>query len=104
MNNAAELLKDGTSVAAGAALELLTKALSISLYSEKLLQMKAEALYLVFSIPIIFCTHHFAFLFCFSCRCYADLFCILWLIKVMFMSCSRESMKQWFNFVNRVSI
>ncbi|GAU17961.1 hypothetical protein TSUD_330860 [Trifolium subterraneum] len=47
MNDAAELLKERTSDAAGSALELLTKALSKSLYSERLLQMKAEALYLL---------------------------------------------------------
>ncbi|CAJ2671531.1 unnamed protein product [Trifolium pratense] len=47
MNDAAELLKQRTSDAAGSALELLTKALSKSLYSERLLQMKAEALYLL---------------------------------------------------------
>ncbi|XP_061339032.1 uncharacterized protein LOC133285768 [Gastrolobium bilobum] len=47
INNAAELLKERTFDATCAALELLTKALSISVYSEKLLQMKAEALYLL---------------------------------------------------------
>ncbi|KAK7285648.1 hypothetical protein RJT34_20425 [Clitoria ternatea] len=47
INNAAELLKERTSDAAVTALELITKALSISLYSEKLLQMKAEALCLL---------------------------------------------------------
>ncbi|XP_012569316.1 uncharacterized protein [Cicer arietinum] len=47
MNDATELLKERTSDAAGSALELLTKALSKSLYSERLLQMKAEALYLL---------------------------------------------------------
>ncbi|KAF7804056.1 DnaJ-like subfamily C member 7 [Senna tora] len=46
-NYAAELLKERVSDAAGTALELLSKALSISLYSEKLLQMKAEALCLL---------------------------------------------------------
>ncbi|KAL2320716.1 hypothetical protein Fmac_029685 [Flemingia macrophylla] len=44
INNATELLKERTSDAAVTALELVSKALSISLYSEKLLQMKAEAL------------------------------------------------------------
>ncbi|RDX72126.1 DnaJ-like subfamily C member 7, partial [Mucuna pruriens] len=44
INNAAELLEERTSDAAITALELVSKALSISLYSEKLLQMKAEAL------------------------------------------------------------
>lgn len=63
INNAAELLKKRTSDAAGTALELLTSALSISSYSEKLLQMKAEALCLVFSIPIPCTTHHYLFLF-----------------------------------------
>ncbi|CAL0310606.1 unnamed protein product [Lupinus luteus] len=47
INGAAELLKKRTSDAAGNALELLTTALSISSYSEKLLQMKAEALCLL---------------------------------------------------------
>lgn len=46
-NSAAELLKERVSDAAGTALELISKALSISLYSEKLLEMKAEALCLV---------------------------------------------------------
>lgn len=46
-NSASELLKKKDSDAAGKALELISKALSISLYSETLLQMKAEALYLV---------------------------------------------------------
>ena len=63
--NVAELLKERTSDAAINALELVSKALSISLYSEKLLQMKAEALCLVFSIPIICSTHLYAFLFFF---------------------------------------
>ncbi|KAE9590702.1 hypothetical protein Lal_00023408 [Lupinus albus] len=44
ISSAAELLKKRTSDAAGTALELLTTAFSISPYSEKLLQMKAEAL------------------------------------------------------------
>ena len=65
INNAAELLKERTSDAAVTALELASKALSISLYSEKLLQMKAEALCLVFSTLIICSTHLYAFLFCF---------------------------------------
>jgi DnaJ family protein C protein 7 len=69
MNDAAELLKERTSDAAGSALELLTKALSKSLYSERLLQMKAEALYLVFSVPALIST----------CSCYFFLF--LFLIK-----------------------
>ncbi|KAL5059281.1 hypothetical protein RYX36_030885 [Vicia faba] len=47
MNDAAKLLKERTSEAGGSALELLTKALSKSLYSERLLQMKADALYLL---------------------------------------------------------
>ncbi|CAL5193417.1 unnamed protein product [Lathyrus oleraceus] len=47
MNDAAKLLKERTSDAGGSALELLTKALSKSLYSERLLQMKADALYLL---------------------------------------------------------
>uniref|UniRef100_A0A368UJR5 J domain-containing protein n=1 Tax=Glycine max TaxID=3847 RepID=A0A368UJR5_SOYBN len=47
INYAAGLLKERTSDAAATALELVSKALSISLYSEKLLQMKAEALCLL---------------------------------------------------------
>ncbi|KAK7244507.1 hypothetical protein RIF29_39330 [Crotalaria pallida] len=47
INNAAELLKKRTSDSASTALEVLTTALSISSYSEKLLQMKAEALCLL---------------------------------------------------------
>ncbi|KAI4348658.1 hypothetical protein L6164_009357 [Bauhinia variegata] len=47
INRSAELLKGRTAVAAGAVLELLSEALPISLYSEKLLQMKAEALCLL---------------------------------------------------------
>lgn len=47
MNDAAKLLKERTSDAGGSALELLTKALSKSLYSERLFQMKADALYLL---------------------------------------------------------
>ncbi|XP_019426030.1 PREDICTED: uncharacterized protein LOC109334616 isoform X1 [Lupinus angustifolius] len=47
ISSAAELLKKRTSDAAGTALELLTTALSISPSSEKMLQMKAEALYLL---------------------------------------------------------
>lgn len=65
MNNASELLKERTSDAAVTALELVSKALSISLYSEKLLQMKAEALCLVFLTPIICSTHLCPFLFYF---------------------------------------
>ena len=65
INYAAELLKERTSDAAATALELVSKALSISLYSEKLLQMKAEALCLVSSIPIICSTHLYAFLLIF---------------------------------------
>ncbi|KAJ7972177.1 DnaJ-like subfamily C member 7 [Quillaja saponaria] len=45
MNHSAELLEQRMSDAAVSALDLITKALSISLYSEKLLQMKADALY-----------------------------------------------------------
>ncbi|KAJ7976734.1 Heat shock protein DnaJ with tetratricopeptide repeat [Quillaja saponaria] len=46
-NHSDELLEQRTSDAALSALELIKKALSISLYSEKLLQMKAEALCLL---------------------------------------------------------
>ncbi|CAJ1913063.1 unnamed protein product [Sphenostylis stenocarpa] len=64
INNAAELLKERTSDAAVTALELVSKALSISLYSEKLLQMKAEALCLLqkYEAAIQLCeqSQHFA--------------------------------------------
>ncbi|XP_019455832.1 PREDICTED: uncharacterized protein LOC109356767 [Lupinus angustifolius] len=59
LNGAAELLKKRTSDAAGNALELLTTTLSISSYSEKLLQMKAEALCLLqkYDAAIQLCEH-----------------------------------------------
>lgn len=65
MNDAAKLLKERTSDAGGSALELLTKALSKSLYSERLLQMKADALYLVFANPFLCSLHLNVFLFFF---------------------------------------
>ncbi|XP_035545296.1 uncharacterized protein LOC108982058 isoform X2 [Juglans regia] len=46
-NRAAKLLEQRTSDAALIALEIIAEALSISLYSEKLLEMKAEALYML---------------------------------------------------------
>ncbi|XP_041028614.1 uncharacterized protein LOC121268417 isoform X2 [Juglans microcarpa x Juglans regia] len=46
-NCAAKLLEQRTSDAALIALEIIAEALSISLYSEKLLEMKAEALYVL---------------------------------------------------------
>lgn len=103
MNDATELLKERTSDAAGSALELLTKALSKSLYSERLLQMKAEALYLVFSILVI----------CSTCL-NVFLSCLLLLLKYLYnmadksfclfmvTTCSCKSMMQQFSFVNRV--
>lgn len=103
LNNAAELLKERTSDAAGTALELLTKALSISLYSEKLLQMKAEALVLVFSIPVLCSTLPLIFIiivYCFTLYIIADNTCRLFMVT----SCSCKNMTQQFSFVNRVSI
>ncbi|KAG6638452.1 uncharacterized protein LOC122278906 [Carya illinoinensis] len=46
-NRAAKLLEQKTSDATLIALEIIAEALSISLYSEKLLEMKAEALYML---------------------------------------------------------
>ena len=46
-NRSAKLLDRRTSDAALSALEIIAEALSISLYSEKLLEMKAEALFMV---------------------------------------------------------
>lgn len=46
-NRSAKLLEQRTSDAALSALEIIAEALSISLYSEKLLEMKAEALFMV---------------------------------------------------------
>lgn len=48
-NRSAKLLEQKTSEAASDALEIIVDALSISSYSEKLLEMKAEALYMVCS-------------------------------------------------------
>lgn len=47
MNRSAKLLEQKTTDAALSALEIVSEALSISEYSEKLLEMKAEALCLV---------------------------------------------------------
>lgn len=83
MNDAAKFLKERTSDAGGSALELLTKALSKSLYSERLLQMKADALYLVFS-NLVLCSLHLNVLsnfFCYCC-CFVKTICIIWLIIV----------------------
>ncbi|KAG7961958.1 hypothetical protein I3843_09G041200 [Carya illinoinensis] len=46
-NRSTELLEQRTSDAALSALEIIDESLSISLYSEKLLEMKAEALYML---------------------------------------------------------
>nr|XP_043620179.1 dnaJ homolog subfamily C member 7-like [Erigeron canadensis] len=47
INQSAELLKNKTVDSAANALEVITKALSISYYSEKLLEMKGEALFML---------------------------------------------------------
>jgi len=48
MNQSAELLQKKTLESATKALEVITDALSISRYSEKLLEMKGEALFMVY--------------------------------------------------------
>lgn len=47
MHQCATLLQEGTDDAASRALESIEEALSISRYSERLLQMKGEAMYIV---------------------------------------------------------
>ncbi|KAK6941774.1 DnaJ domain [Dillenia turbinata] len=47
MTRSAELLQERTCIAAASALELITEALSLCLYSEKLLEMKATALFVL---------------------------------------------------------
>lgn len=47
MHQSATLLQEGTDDSAGLALGSIEEALSISRYSERLLQMKGEALYIV---------------------------------------------------------
>lgn len=54
-NRAAKLLEQKTSDATLIALEIIAEALSISLYSEKLLEMKAEALYMVCDDSLLSC-------------------------------------------------
>lgn len=49
MNHSTELLKRGMSSDTETALEVIAEALTISSYSEKLLEMKAEALFMVWS-------------------------------------------------------
>jgi DnaJ family protein C protein 7 len=49
MNRSTELLKRGMSSDVETALEVIAEALMISSYSEKLLEMKAEALFMVCS-------------------------------------------------------
>jgi len=65
INRSAGLLKLGTSEAASSALELITEAMSISSYSEKLLEMKAEALCMVctWNLPSPFVLHCNAYSF-----------------------------------------
>lgn len=52
-NHSAELLQQRTSDAASNALTIITEALSISSYSEKLLKMKGEALCMVCLIKFL---------------------------------------------------
>lgn len=47
MNQSAELLQEGTDDAASKALGSIDEALSISRFSERLIQMKGEAMYIV---------------------------------------------------------
>lgn len=47
IRRSSELLEQKTDDAALSALDLIAEAISISVYSEKLLEMKAEALFLV---------------------------------------------------------
>lgn len=52
MKQSAELLQQRTNDAAVTALEKIDEGLSISLYSEKLLELKAEALFMVCMISM----------------------------------------------------
>jgi hypothetical protein len=52
-NRSAKLLEQKTSDAALSALEIIAEALSISSYSEKLLEMKAEALFMVCMVQLL---------------------------------------------------
>lgn len=61
MKQSAELLQQRTTDAAVMASEKIAEGLSISLYSEKLLEMKAEALYIVCIIMMRYFSHFFPF-------------------------------------------
>lgn len=60
MKQSAELLKQRTTDAAVTALEKIAEGLSISSYSEKLLEMKAEALFMVCMISMYYFTQFFS--------------------------------------------
>ena len=52
INQSAELLQLKSFESATHALEIITEALSISCYSEKLLELKGEALFRVFAVEL----------------------------------------------------
>lgn len=56
-NRSAKIMEQRTSDAALSALEIIDDALSISSYSEKLLEMKAEALIMVCNYSTYFLNH-----------------------------------------------
>lgn len=58
-NRSAKLLDQRTTDAALTALEIISEALSVSLYSETLLEMKAEALCLVCALLPYYSPHLF---------------------------------------------
>lgn len=58
-NRSAKLLDQRTTDAALTALEIISEAMSVSLYSETLLEMKAEALCLVCALLPYYSTHLF---------------------------------------------
>lgn len=101
-NYSAELLQQRTSDAASNALTIITEALSISSYSEKLLKMKGEALCMVCLIKFLHVFLSFSLLissllhFC----CYLRSVLIIGFFHSASYSCG--SMKRWFNFVNKL--
>lgn len=62
MNQSAELVHRRTSIDAESALSVISEALRISSHSEKLLEVKAEALFLVCASLLYFCDKYFYFL------------------------------------------
>lgn len=65
-NQSAELLQQRTSDAANKALNIITEALTISSHSEKLLELKGDALCMVCSIIFLHSPSSFPFLFLIS--------------------------------------